>query len=241
MTMRTTVVKTLRTLRLNKVAHKIYYRYVQGFDPMSQDVLDAIDRSLSKMKELRPNDNMDYLEFGIFKGYSFWYAQNKAGELGLGSMRFFGFDSFSGLPEPSDVDKTDDEVFYEGQYQCSKDDVIRNLDSKGVDWDKTYLVEGFFEDSLVDDLKKQHAIKSVGVALIDCDLYDSTRDVMSFLEDLIEENVILLFDDWNSFDGDESKGQPRAVREFLERAPAWRFEEFFSYGDYGQVFIVKKR
>ena len=84
-------------------------------------------------------------------------------------------------------------------------------------------------------------MKSVSIALIDCDIYESTKDVLRFLEDLIDENTILILDDWNSFGGDESKGQRRAVREFLERVRVWRFEDFFSYGDYGQVFIVKRR
>jgi O-methyltransferase len=81
---------------------------------------------------------------------------------------------------------------------------------------------------------------SVAIALIDCDLYDSTRDVMAFLADLIDNDTILMFDDWNCFDGDENRGQRRAVREFLAGSPGWRFEDWFSYGDYGQVFLVRK-
>lgn len=239
MTPRTLIVKSLQHLRVNKFAHRFYYRYVHGFDAANKAILPALEKCFAKAKESGQASNGDYLEFGLFKGYSFWYAQHLAGTQDLESMRFFGFDSFKGLPNPGEIDSTRHNVFYEGQYYCEKSDVVRNLDSKGVDWSRTYLIEGFFNHSLVPDLKHEYDINSVALALIDCDLYESTRDVMFFLEDLITDGTILMFDDWNCFDGDENKGQRRAVREFLDRSRAWRLEDWFAYGDYGQVFLVK--
>lgn len=43
------------------------------------------------------------MEFGLFKGYSFWYTQRMVRELKRNSMRLFGFDSFAGLPEPQGI------------------------------------------------------------------------------------------------------------------------------------------
>lgn len=240
MSTRTLIVKSLQHLGVNKVAHKIYYRYAHGFNPANGAVLPALERCFARRQQDSHSDNGDYMEFGLFKGYSFWYAQHLAGMHGMKSMRFFGFDSFKGLPAPSAIDSTPQNTFYEGQYSCSKSDVVQNLDSKGVDWNRTYLTEGFFNESLIPALKKRYAMHSVAIALIDCDLYDSTRDVMSFLADLIDNDTILMFDDWNSFGGDENRGQRRAVREFLEGSPGWWFEDWFSYGDYGQVFLVRK-
>ncbi|MGH6918687.1 MAG: TylF/MycF/NovP-related O-methyltransferase [Geminicoccaceae bacterium] len=241
MTTRTLIVKSLQRFRVNKLAHKIYYRYVHGFDAANRAVLPALERCFARAKQDGRPDGGDYMEFGLFKGYSFWYAQHLADRHDMKSMRFFGFDSFKGLPAPSDIDVTPQDVFYEGQYRCEKPAVVSNLESKGVDWSRTYLIEGFFDDSLVPDRRKQYDMRSVTIALIDCDLYASTRDVMFFLEGLIENNTILLFDDWNCFDGDENKGQRRAVRDFLARSNAWWLEHWFSYGDYGQVFIVRER
>jgi O-methyltransferase len=241
MSTRTLIVKSLQRLHVNKFAHRLYYRYMHGFDTANRAVLPALERCFSKAKENGNGATGDYMEFGLFKGYSFWYAQHLARENDLESMRFFGFDSFQGLPEPGELDTTQNNVFYEGQYYCNKSDVVHNLNSKNVDWSKTHLIEGFFNESLVPDLKMQYRIRNAAVALIDCDLYESTRDVMFFLEELIANNTILMFDDWNCFDGDENKGQRRAVREFLDRSHGWRLEDWFAYGDYGQVFIAKAR
>ena len=38
------------------------------------------------------------------------------------------------------------------------------------------------------------------VTLIDCDLYKSTLSVLAFLEDLLQEGSMLLFDDWTVSD-----------------------------------------
>jgi O-methyltransferase len=241
MTTRTMIVKSLQRFGVNKLAHKVYYGYVHGFDAANRSLLPALERCFARAKQDGKLDGSDYMEFGLFKGYSFWYAQHLADRHDMKSMRFFGFDSFKGLPAPSDIDATPQNVFYEGQYSCGKSDVIRNLDSKGVDWSRTHLVDGFFNESLVPSLKKKYDMKSVSIVLIDCDLYTSTRDVMYFLEGLIENNTILMFDDWNCFDGDENKGQRRAVREYLDRSTGWWLEDWFSYGDYGQVFVAKER
>jgi O-methyltransferase len=241
MTTRTLIVKSLQRFRVNKLAHKVYYRYLHGFDAANRSILPALERCFARAKQVRQSDGGDYMEFGLFKGYSFWYAQHLANKHHMKATRFFGFDSFKGLPPPGDIDSTPQNIFYEGQYSYGKSDVVSNLDSKGVDWSRTYLIDGFFNDSLVPSLKNQYKMRSVSIALIDCDLYASTLDVMFFLESLIESNTILMFDDWNCFDGDETKGQRRAAREFLDQSTRWRFEDWFSYGDYGQVFIVRER
>ena len=241
MSARTLIVKSLQRLHVNKFAHRLYYRYMHGFDAANRAILPALDRCFARLNENGKADTGDYMEFGLFKGYSFWYAQNLANRYDLKSMRFFGFDSFQGLPQPGAIDTTQHNVFYEGQYYCKKSDVVRNLDSKRVDWSRTYLIEGFFNQSLAPGLTQRYGINTVAIALVDCDLYESTRDVIFFLEHVMADNTILMFDDWNCFDGDESRGQRRAVREFLDRSSGWRLEDWFAYGDYGQVFIVKER
>ena len=156
-------------------------------------------------------------------------------------MRFFGFDSFRGLPEIGVADRTENDAFYKGKYACSKENVVRNLDSKGVDWERTFLIEGYYADSLTPAVKARHEIRRAAVVLIDCDLYESTAQVLNFIEDLLADGTVLLFDDWNCFESDDTRGQRRALREFLSLHRKWRIEEFFSYGIYGHTFIARER
>ena len=46
-----------------------------------------------------------YYEFGLFKGFSFWFAEQISREyVGDGQFNLYGFDSFEGLPR-SEVDR----------------------------------------------------------------------------------------------------------------------------------------
>jgi len=43
-----------------------------------------------------------HYEFGLYRGFSFWYANNLANDMGI-NLEFHGSDTFEGLP-PSEVD-----------------------------------------------------------------------------------------------------------------------------------------
>ncbi len=224
--------------KLNKFAHKIYYRYFHGFNAANKDVLPALVRCLKKAQKLGTTKEGDYYEFGIFKGFTFWFAQNKSKELGLRSVRFFGFDSFEGLPVIDGVDKTKRNIFYKEQYSCSQEDVENNLNKYGVDWSRTFLIKGFFSESLNERIKKVYRMDRIAIALIDCDLYSSTVEVLNFIKDMLIDKCILMFDDWNCFDKDERRGQRKAFNEFLENNNEFSAQPYFSYASYGQTFFI---
>src|SRR5687768_4046277 len=85
----------LRAVGLNKFAAKVVYG-LQGFKTAKAGP-EAVHKSLEYA--LAKGVSGDYLEFGVFKGASLLYAQQRADELKLGAMRFIGFDSFEGLPD----------------------------------------------------------------------------------------------------------------------------------------------
>jgi hypothetical protein len=238
--LRPLVVKFLQKTHLNKVAHKIYYRYVHGFRPAIPSTLEAVERSLMAAKESGVINQGDYYEFGIFKGYTFMHAQTICQREGIDSIKFFGFDSFAGLPDVEGVDETKHNEFYKGQYMCQKDKVVANLNASGnVDWDRTFLIEGYFDKSLNDQTRASHPMDKIAVALVDCDLYSSTVDVLSFIKDMLVDGSILMMDDWNTFDADDSKGERLAFSEFLAENPQFTAEELFEYPPWGQVFVVR--
>ena len=235
------IVKALQKTKLNRLAHKIYYGYVHGFDTANQAVLDAQKKCFQHTLESGVALNGDYMEFGIFKGYAFWHAQKVAADHNIDDMRFFGFDSFAGLPDVTDSDLSKNDVFYKGQYACDKETVTKNLDSSGVDWERTVLVEGYFNDSLTPELRKKHNFQKISIALIDCDLYSSTKDVLDYIGNMVQDQTIFMFDDWNCYDRDDNRGQRKAFREFLEQNSELSAEPFFEYGAYGQIFIMNKK
>lgn len=182
----------------------------------------------------------DYFEFGLYRGASFSAAHRLARRYGLASeMRFFGFDSFQGLPEPAGVDVAGE--FRKGDYACSRAEVTATLDRRGADWARIHLVEGWYDRSLTPELKSTLAPGRVGVALVDCDLYESTVPVLRFLTSLLQEGSIVLFDDWNCFDRSEQKGERRAFREFLVENPRFTAERWISFGRRGQAFVLHEQ
>jgi O-methyltransferase len=208
-----------------------------GFFTFCPQTPPAIYKSLQRVSEAGPAG--DYYEFGLYRGYTFWYAQRSADLLGLKGMRFFGFDSFEGLPALKGPDVGGE--FSQGDYAASREEVQRYLSKYGVDWSRTYLIEGYYEDSLNPQAKTKLRMKTASVVLIDCDLYHSTVPVLQFLDDLLQDGSILLFDDWNNFQGSDEKGERRAFHEFLGERPYWHAEPYISFGWHGQAFILRSR
>lgn len=224
---------------LYRWASRIYNTVNRSTAPLSPGAPAALRQALTLAKEQASGDVGDYYEFGIYRGGSFAAAQRACRDLGIESTRFYGFDSFQGLPPVEGVDETDG-IFYEGQYAAPKDAVVRNLTAEGVDWDRTTLVEGFFSESLTEETKRAHPFRRVGVALIDCDLYSSTREVLTWLESYLVDGSILLFDDWESFGDDGDLGQKRAFAEFLTEHPDIRAEPLLSFEPHGEAFVLRR-
>ena len=211
----------------------------ESFRPADPHTPQAVERAIRHATGTGVAEVGDYYEFGLFRGYTFWHAQKAATESGNSSMRFVGFDSFSGLPEVAGIDAYKGD-FATGQYSASYRYVHDNLSRHGVDWSRTILVPGYFADALTPELRLEHAMRPVAVALVDCDLYASTTLVLTFLADLFVDGSVLLFDDWNAFDRKDDHGERRAFREFQDDDPRFAAEPLFEYGIHGQAFLVRK-
>jgi hypothetical protein len=237
---RRVAVRALQAVALNEVASNIYYRYFHRFDTAAPGLTSGFEKIFEAVAVLGSlRDGADYCEFGLFKGHSFWKAQQEARKHGL-PCRFFGFDSFAGLPDISGPDRTDHGEFRKGQYSCSQQEVVANLKAAGgIDWQRTFLIPGYFEESLTPHVIDRYRIRKVGVAMIDCDLYSSTVEVLRFLRGLIGDGTVLIMDDWNCFGADDDRGQRRATREFLETQPHLRLEPLVSYGPNSESFVIR--
>jgi Macrocin-O-methyltransferase (TylF) len=173
----------------------------------------------------------DLLEFGVYVGQSFRTLIDLFAGKNL-IDRFYGFDSFQGLPKP-DVDK-DPSTWAVGAFSATKADAWARISRGLSDTSKIELVEGWFSDTLA---LYRDKIKNIAFIRIDCDLYQSTVDVFEFADGRIVDGGILYFDDWTH---DHRTGETRAFFEFAEKtASYYRFEKIVTVSDGGFAVRVK--
>lgn len=184
----------------------------------------------------------DYLEFGTFEGNAFLMAYHLSQSYRLKDMHFYAFDSFEGLPEVSGIDVMDDpEPYYrKGEFSCSLERFQKNIRRHNVDMSKTHIVPGFFAETLNQQTKDSLPLRSVAVALVDCDLYESTRVVLDFLTDYLVNGSVILFDDWFNYKGDPRLGEHRAFREWLEQHPEITASHWKPYAWHGHSVIIHR-
>jgi len=123
-----------------------------------------------------------YLEFGVAGGESLkWWINENQNSL----SKFYGFDTFEGLPE-------DWGVFFK------KGDMSHN--ETRIQDDRVYMVKGLFQDTLFDFTTKNREMLNSSYRKIihmDADLYSSTLFVLSQLYPYLKQGDIILFDEFN--------------------------------------------
>lgn len=226
----------LQSISKIKIKHKLFEIIHSGFVSASFCTFDVFKKTFELANFYELLTLGDYYEFGIYKGKSLWYGQRFASKYNARKMRLFGFDSFIGFPKIEKIDDTG--VFFEGQYAFPKDEVIKNIINHNGDLKKIQLIEGYYQDSLKYKIKIKYKMKKAAIIFIDCDLYSSTKTVLEFIYSLLMKNSLILFDNWNAFGTDLSKGERKAFIEFQIKHPNIKFQKEFSYCWHGQVFRV---
>ena len=243
-----TVVRLRRALRELSVLRK-FYDWGQGVltkpaDPMTLRLVpeEAFRKKareiVASMIETQGKENIgDYVEFGVFNGTTLSIVYEVFQEFGLNKARFFGFDSFEGLPPEADSEGKG--MWFSGQCSCSLEVTTAFLNARQVDWNRTFLVKGWFKDTLTSALVEQAQMKKASLIMVDSDLYSSAVDCLRFVEPLIHNEAIVMFDDWNGFQAAEKNlGEKKAFDEFLARHPEIKAAEMGSYSDEFLIFRV---
>lgn len=180
----------------------------------------------------------DYLEFGVWKGRGLKAAFHLSKRYpNLESIKFYGFDSFEGLPKKEGVDIGTSE-FKEGDYTHSLENVKKDLENDGVDLSRVTLVKGWFKDALTEKTRKRLPIKSAAVIYVDSDLYESAVPVLKFIIPYIVDGSVIVFDDWYCFKGRSDKGEQRAFKEWLAQNPQFTATPYRQFGWSGNSFII---
>jgi O-methyltransferase len=122
---------------------------------------------------------VDYLEFGVHRGHSILYfaSQNRAPE-----SRFYGFDSFAGLPED-----------WNDRYRRGHFDTGGRIPETTDP--RVKFVVGYFHETLPGFLSRFVADKPV-IVNIDCDLYSSALYCLTRLDASLPKGTIIIFDEF---------------------------------------------
>ncbi|KKS95137.1 MAG: hypothetical protein UV73_C0022G0001 [Candidatus Gottesmanbacteria bacterium GW2011_GWA2_43_14] len=190
----------------------------------------------------------DYLEFGVFRGDSLVCMYQALTKQKVKNSRLFGFDSFEGLPEIKDEN---DRLlpWQKGEFISSLEATRRNLNQARVDWQRVFLIKGFFNKTLNKKLINRYKLKRVSIIMIDCDLYSSAKEALDFCVPLIKDRVIIFFDDWltDTDNKEMAVGEKLAFEQMLQANPKLTVREFGTYTHLGQkkpptakIFLVKR-
>ncbi|MDD5439163.1 MAG: macrocin O-methyltransferase [Candidatus Omnitrophica bacterium] len=190
-----------------------------------------------------------YYEFGLYKGASFitsWKEYSKFRKWAVAQTKsdefwrrqnikdyinyrhdFYGFDTFEGMPANNEGSVT----FHEKSFAGSFDEVDKQCRKAGM---RYRLFKGLFSAIPKEEVR---ALEPAAIVNIDSDLYGSAWDALAIVRDKLQQGTILLMDDYNCFSSSDACGERRALREFCEKNPAYRFEPWMPYHFVGQAFL----
>ena len=70
------------------------------------------------------------------------------------------------------------------------------------------------EENLV--IQNKYNLETASLIMIDCDLYSSTRDALTFCKSLMKDITIIIFDDWLPGLEKQNLGEKKAFEEFMD-------------------------
>lgn len=122
---------------------------------------------------------IDYLEFGVSKGSSFkWWVENVKHK----NSRFYGFDTFTGLPEDW------------GSFK--KGDMSNGNKPPVLDDSRHEFYQGIFQNTVYTFLKTYKSNKRKVIHL-DADIFSATLFVLTTISPYLRKGDILIFDEFN--------------------------------------------
>ena len=137
--------------------------------------------------------NTNIVEFGVYRGESLFHLAS------ISNLPVWGFDSFDGWKEGSPSIDTE-------STNRSEVDIPDSLKSH------EYLVEGYFEDTLVPWIKANN-IQKIGFVHYDAGIYEATKFVLEKIESYLAVGSIIVFDEFIPVLSDLQNAEFRALDE----------------------------
>jgi len=221
-------------------------------DPPREPVIERLERSDSRWPVFRSAIEYinvegvpgDIVECGVYTGVSLALLahaqQDQATDL---ARRIVGFDAFEGLPPSRDahplwtagafsVNNWEHPVLAIGERATPE--ATRTL------FDLCHLPPPVLEVGWFAQTLREAPCPAIALLHVDCDLYESTRDVLNGVAPALQDGTIVLFDDWFLFKGHPDKGESRAFSEFLASHPEWQAVPYRTYGICSRAFILSR-
>ena len=155
----------------------------------------------------------DICEFGVAQGETSALIANEMMQDENKLLHLF--DSFEGLPKPSEKDILKDDIFqlgsmeaYQGEMSCPEDMVISRLKAVGFPSKRYRIHKGFIEDVINN---RGVLPQEVSFAYVDFDFYEPIKVALEFLHEVTPVGAMIVVDDYNYF----STGSKTALDEFL--------------------------
>jgi O-methyltransferase len=198
-------IKKLIAFAKDKQHYLSIYKEYSNYTMITEKDFIGCLKLVSKFKNIKG----DVIECGVWRG-----GMSAGIATVLGKDRaYFLFDSFEGLPEAKEIDGVaakkwqDDKSSPTYFNNCSAEMSFAETAMKksGV---KFELIKGWFKDSL----PAFTVSTKIAVLRLDGDWYDSTMDCLVNLYPKVEENGVIIIDDYYAWDG-----CAKAVHDYLSR------------------------
>lgn len=142
--------------------------------------------------------NTNVVECGVWKGGASIFAHFNI-QMRTDKMTLYLCDSFAGLPAPVAVEDKNMKLHHcSDVLAASITDVQNNFKRFGInpcDNEHIKFVAGYFCDTMP---TCKNTIKNIGVLRVDCDMYQSTMDVLDNLYDNVVDGGYIIIDDYNA-------------------------------------------
>ena len=147
------------------------------------------------------------VECGVWRGANMMLAARTLRELRITDRELYLYDTFEGMPPPTDEDRDYNGISAETQLlsqemgtgvwcTASVEDVRANMLSTGYPSERIHYVQGMVEDTIPGTLPNK-----IALLRLDTDWYASTKHELEHLYPLLETGGVLIIDDYGHWQG----------------------------------------
>ena len=145
-----------------------------------------------------------FAECGVWKGGSCMLSALTALRLGASDRQIYLYDTFTGMPEPSEHDRVawNNQSMRErgtedlASWAVPADEVMQDLLSTGYPAEQIKLVQGKVEETL-----QRNVPERIALLRLDTDWYESTAYELEVLYPRLSPGGVLIIDDYGHFTG----------------------------------------